>query len=438
MQQQYGKYRILEEVGRGAYATVYKARNPDLDRFVAVKVPYQNFHHHDDEYLRLFTREARIAARLDHPNIVRVYDFEAEGPDTFIVMEFVPEGLDRLFRGGKALPVKRAVEIAVQVCEGLAHAHDQGVIHRDVKPSNILLTTNGEAKVADFGIARAAEYATRWTTSIRGTPLYMAPEQTKGDEPDQRADVYATGITVYEMLTGRLPFEPEGYGDAHGGNLLRMHESTPVPSMPIALGIPRELEAVVRRALAKKPRDRFQSMAEMASALTEAVKEPPKPTPSPRPEPPPPKSPPTPGPSVPTPAGAPGPPGSAPPRPPRQRGGNDRGSWFRRNAGIVFAVGIVFMFVFLVGPGLLDLWQKEELTAYDYLKAGDYEKALDNYDQAIKLSPSDSTAYNNRGFAYASLGMYELAIQDYDEAVKLNPQSFNAYNHRAIAYARLG
>ena len=185
MQQQYGKYRILEEVGRGGFASVYKAIDTSLDRTVALKVPHLNIEY-DAETLRLFTREARLAARLDHPNTVMVYDFRAEEQNSFIAMEFVPESLDRLLRGGKALPVKRAVEIAVQVCEGLAHAHQRGVIHRDVKPSNILLTTGGDAKVSDFGIARAAEYATRRSTHIYGTPPYMPPEQTKGDEPDRR------------------------------------------------------------------------------------------------------------------------------------------------------------------------------------------------------------------------------------------------------------
>ena len=176
MLQRIGKYEILEQIGRGGQGTVYRARDTGLDRIVAIKVIDQSVAD-DPGYLDALRREAQLAASLDHPNIVTVHAFEVENDTPYIVMEYVPHALDRQIRSGRLEP-RRAVAIAEQVCRGLAHAHDLGVVHRDIKPANILLTANGDAKISDFGIARAIASSTRAPrTSAAGTYAYLPPEQ---------------------------------------------------------------------------------------------------------------------------------------------------------------------------------------------------------------------------------------------------------------------
>ena len=191
MLQRIGKYEILEQIGRGGQGTVYRARDTGLDRIVAIKVIDQSVAD-DPGYLDALRREAQLAASLDHPNIVTVHAFEVENDTAYIVMEFVPDALDRQIRSGSLRP-RRAVAIAEQVCRGLAHAHELGVVHRDIKPANILLTDNGDAKISDFGIARAIASSTRAPrTSAAGTYAYLPPEQWEENPAvDRRSDIYA-------------------------------------------------------------------------------------------------------------------------------------------------------------------------------------------------------------------------------------------------------
>ena len=202
MLQRIGKYEILGQIGRGGQGTVYRARDTGLDRIVAIKVIDQSVAD-DPGYLDALRREAQLAAGLDHPNIVTVYAFEVENDTAYIVMEYVPDALDRQIRSGRLEP-RRAVAIAEQVCRGLAHAHGLGVVHRDIKPANILLTANGEAKISDFGIARAIASSTRAPrTSAAGTYAYLPPEQWEENPAvDRRSDIYALGVTLFEMLAG--------------------------------------------------------------------------------------------------------------------------------------------------------------------------------------------------------------------------------------------
>ena len=177
MLQRIGRYEILERIAAGGQGTVYRARDTVLDRVVAVKVINQPVTD-DLAYLEALQREGRLAAGLDHPDITRVHDFQLEGDTAYIVMEYVPDALDRHLQGESRLPWQHATEIAVQVARALQHAHDNGVVHRDIKPQNILLTEDGTVKVSDFGIARALASSTRSrTSSVMGTPQYMAPEQ---------------------------------------------------------------------------------------------------------------------------------------------------------------------------------------------------------------------------------------------------------------------
>ena len=267
MLERIGRYEILERIAVGGQGTVYRARDTVLDRTVAVKQINQPIAA-DQPYLEALQREARLAARLEHPNITSVYDFQVEDGQPFIVMEYVPDSLDKHMSGGKKVPHRKAMEIAIQVCRALSHAHKAGVIHRDIKPQNILLTQDGSAKVSDFGIARAlaSSTATR-ATDVLGTPPYMAVEQWSGDRVDGRTDIYSLAVLLYEMLTGVRPYRGETFGE-----LYVQHREHPVPPVPPELGpIAGPVEKVLHRAMEKRPEDRFNNADEMAAALEEVL-----------------------------------------------------------------------------------------------------------------------------------------------------------------------
>ena len=265
MLERLGRYEILERIASGGQGTVYRAHDPELDRTVAIKVMNQQFI--DGAYLTAFQREARLAAGLDHPNITTIYDLQVEDDTAFIVMEFVPDGLDRHIAQGRRLPWRRAVEIAAQVARALQHAHEKGVVHRDIKPSNVLLRADGAAAVSDFGIARAFAASTRSrTASVTGTPPYMAPEQWSGAPVDGRLDQYALGIVLYEMISGRLPFQ----GDSMEAFYVQ-HRETPMPPLPANLGVPQTVGYLIDQAAAKNPNSRFRDAGVMAIALESAL-----------------------------------------------------------------------------------------------------------------------------------------------------------------------
>ena len=249
MLERLGKYEILETIAAGGQGTVYRARDSGSGDVVALR------------------QEANLASRLDHPNIVKVFDFQVEGGTAYVAMEYVPGVLRGEMQPGTPISPGRAVELAIQVCGAMAHAHQHGVVHRDIKPQNILLTEDGTVKVSDFGVARALASSTRSRTgSIMGTPQYMAPEQWESGRLDGRLDQYALGIVLYEMLTGTLPFQGESMAA-----LFVQHREAPVPPIPGHLDVPRAVEDVVRRALEKSPEDRFADAEAMATALEAAL-----------------------------------------------------------------------------------------------------------------------------------------------------------------------
>jgi eukaryotic-like serine/threonine-protein kinase len=259
------RYLLHEAAGEGGMATVWHATDQVLDRPVAVKILHPNLAE-DPALLERFRAEALAAARLNHPNIVNVFDAGSEDHAAYIVMEmFEGETMrDRLRREGH-LPPDAAVTTILQVLSALHFAHENGLIHRDVKPANILLGTDGRVKVTDFGIAKAAyESADPTTTgSVLGSVPYLSPEQVEGKPIDGRSDVYSAGATLYEALTGRPPFEAETNIAAA---VVRLTKDPP-PPRALRPGIPRPLEAIVMRALARDPNQRFASADDMCAAL---------------------------------------------------------------------------------------------------------------------------------------------------------------------------
>jgi serine/threonine-protein kinase len=246
-------------------ATVYRGVDEELDRPVAVKLLAEHFAG-DNEIRRRFLREARVAGGLNHPNVVSVYDIGERDGRPFIVMELVEgESLADLIGRDGPLEPRPAVELALQACAGLEHAHRAGLVHRDVKPANLLIRSDGTLKVADFGIARVADAATRLTQAgtILGTACYLAPEQADGGEITARADVYALGAVLYELLAGRPPFVAESIPEL----VLRRQRAEIEPLAEV----PAELERVVLRALERDPANRPATAAELARELAKTT-----------------------------------------------------------------------------------------------------------------------------------------------------------------------
>ena len=260
-----GRYEIIEKIGEGGMAVVYKAKDRLLNRYVAIKILRPEFVK-DEQFVENFRKESQAAAGLSHPNIVNVYDVGKEGNIHFIVMELIDgKPLSQVIDEKGRLDYKEAISIARQVASALSLAHKNQIIHRDVKPHNILITSTGTAKLADFGIARAVSKASiaEGSEKIMGSVHYFSPEQARGAYVDERSDIYSLGIVLYEMLTGKVPFD----GD-NPISIALMHINDPMPSVSSQVpGIPPQLEKVIEKATDKYQSNRYKTADEMIEDL---------------------------------------------------------------------------------------------------------------------------------------------------------------------------
>ncbi len=260
-----GPYRVTEQLGSGGMATVFKAYHASLDRYVAIKVLHPAFKS-DPQFFERFKREARIVANLEHPNIIPVYDFNEHHGEPYLVMRFVEGDTLKPKMGGEPMPTHEILKLIRPVCHALNYAHDQGVVHRDIKPSNIMVTADGSIFVTDFGLARMVQAgeSTLSQDMMVGTPQYISPEQAQGKSNlDGRTDIYSLGVVLYEMITGRVPFNADTpFATIHD------HIYTPLP-LPSTLNpdIDPEVERMLLKALAKEADDRYATSADLLTAM---------------------------------------------------------------------------------------------------------------------------------------------------------------------------
>lgn len=262
------RYEIVEKIGSGGMAIVYKAKCHLLDRFVAIKVLKEEFND-DDDFIRKFRRESQAAASLSHPNILNIYDVGSEdsGKDKihYIVMEYIKgKTLKEVIIEKGKLSTAEAVNFSIQIAEAISHAHKNHIIHRDIKPHNIMITEDNRVKVTDFGIARAVTSSTITTTSsVLGSVHYFSPEQARGGYTDEKSDIYSLGIVIYEMLTGKVPFD----GDTPIGVALKHVQEEMTPPVSLDASIPVSLNNIVLKCSKKRQSDRYQSVDEVLRAL---------------------------------------------------------------------------------------------------------------------------------------------------------------------------
>jgi predicted Ser/Thr protein kinase len=250
------RYQVVGELGRGGMGIVYKAKDTSLDRFVAYKVLPDSLQE-NPQALKNFLREAQAAAKLNHPNIVTVYDTGEQDGRYYIAMEHVDgTTLKEILRRRGAISAAGIVHVLVQICEAMAYAHENKVIHRDIKTANVMWTRDKKAKLMDFGLAKVIEEVRNHTTVVSGTPYYMSPEQTLGKNVDHRTDIYSLGVMLFEMASGTVPFKE--------GNIPYHHVHTPPPDVQeLQPELPDSLAGVINRCLLKDPAQRFQSAREI-------------------------------------------------------------------------------------------------------------------------------------------------------------------------------
>ena len=426
-----GKYELRERLGRGGAAEVYKAYNPLLERVVAIKVLHAHLAEAPD-FTSRFLREARLVAQLRHPNIVQVFDFDLDGERPYMVMEYVPgaslkQRLDDCFMREERLPLAEVVRIFKALLEAVGYAHAQGMLHRDLKPANILLDAAGRPVLTDFGIARLLS-ADRLTASgiAVGTPAYMSPEQGLGYDADERSDLYALGIVLFECLTGSVPFEADT-----AVALLLKHIHQPVPSLhELRPDLPEAMELIINKLLAKDPAERYQTAGVVWAALAALPEE------------------------IALPAATPA--GITPQRPVRSPlaftpdlpvtlpplaiGQDKRQRRWPAIAGAVLIVALILGAIYLIAQQAAAPAANVRAlaTADAWLTAGNAQLAADGYSELLATDASDLAALRGRAQAYEQLGLVIDALGDVEAALALAPESPEWYAERARLNVQYG
>ncbi|MGA8308910.1 MAG: serine/threonine-protein kinase, partial [Terriglobales bacterium] len=260
-----GKYDVIDVIGRGGMGVVYKANDPHLNRLVAIKMMTGGYSDNPD-LLKRFYREAQSTGNLQHPNIVTVYDLGDLEGNPYLVMEFLEgESLDAVINSHNPLSLITKINFICDVCHGLAYAHHQGIVHRDIKPGNIMVLKNGSVKIVDFGIAHFGDKTVTRTGQLIGSLGYMSPEQVNGKPIDTRTDIFSTGVVLYQLLTYALPFD----GDSTAATLLKIIHDPPPPLKKYITDIPSELEDVILRSLAKDREDRYRTVEDFGFDLAQ-------------------------------------------------------------------------------------------------------------------------------------------------------------------------
>ncbi|MBF0403935.1 serine/threonine-protein kinase [Candidatus Magnetominusculus xianensis] len=271
--QKVGKYDVKEELGHGAMAVVYRGYDPFINREVAIKITDTDRGNDKDSAAhrrRLFFNEARIAAMLDHPNIIHVHDAGIEGSYCYLVMEYVKgaKTLKEFNKKNEILPVEKVIEIIFKCCKALDYAHSMGVVHRDIKPSNIMMTSDMDVKIGDFSIAQIISAEVTQIGGIIGSPKYMSPEQVKEEEITSQTDLFSLGSVMYELLAHVVPFDSENVSSL----VFKIVNETPLPVSHYNKDIPEELEQIVQKAMAKDPRNRYPRGLDFAADLSKVYR----------------------------------------------------------------------------------------------------------------------------------------------------------------------
>lgn len=413
-----GAYQIIEPLGQGGMATVFKAYHPALDRYVAIKVLHPAFKE-DPNFNARFNREARIVAKLDHPNIVPIYDYAEHADTPYLVMRYV-EGktLKAIFRDNP-LPfsLDRVLTYIRPIADGLAYAHAQGVLHRDIKPSNVICANDGHIYIMDFGLARIAQAgeSTMSQDMLIGTPQYISPEQARGTALDERTDIYSLGVVLFEMLTGRVPFSADTpYAIIHD------HIYSPLP-LPTTINphLSPEIERVLLKALAKDPDARFASATELMRAL-DAAQIPGTVQPI---------TPPIVVPEKSTDASSPSAPEKVVPLAPAPQPEQNKVEVkkpARRLDWRTCIVVAVAALVVLIACGVIALNQVDDLQRL----LGRPTPAIDSVRVArerVLANPQDANAHLRLADALAAQKQFDAALSEYEQAIKLNPQLVDAF-----------